>query len=162
MKPASLNEIKKELNALDVDSLQQICLKLGRYKKENKELLTYLLFEAQHEAAYVSGIKAEIDDMFKTLPAGNVYYIKKTLRKIIRYVNRQVKYSGIPATELEVRIYLSQQIRAAHVPLKQGTVLFNMYQQQLNKMQQIISKLPEDLQFDYASDMKDLVVGQVS
>jgi hypothetical protein len=156
MKPASLNEIKKELNTLDADTLQQICLKLGRYKKENKELLTYLLFEAQHEPAYVSGIQAEIDQMFQTLPTGNVYYIKKTLRKIIRYVNRQTKYSGVPATELEVRIYLCQQIRAARVPLREGTVLYNMYRQQVNKIQQIISKLPEDLQFDYASEIKIL------
>src|SRR5690349_1974038 len=121
MKPESLNEIKKELNALQADTLRDICLRLARYKKENKEMLTYLLFEAQHESAYVSGIKGEIEEMFKTLPTGNVYYIKKSLRKIIRYAGRQVKYSRVPGTELDVRIFLCQQIKAAGIPMQRNT-----------------------------------------
>lgn len=156
MKSASLNEIRKHLKTLDTDALEQLCLRLGRYKKENKELLTYLLFEAHDEVAYVSGIKLEIDDLFETLPKGNVYFIKKGIRKILRVVNKQIKYSDIPATELEVRIYFCLKMKSASIPLKEGTVLYNLYQQQLRKVHQILSKLPEDLQFDYDAEMKRL------
>ena len=80
-------------------------MRLAKYKLENKELLTYLLFEAHDESAYISMIKAEIDQYFDALPKGNVYYIKKSLRKILRITNRQVKYSGQPTTEVELRLY---------------------------------------------------------
>src|SRR5688572_9620130 len=106
MKAASLNEIRKQLNTLDSETLEKVCLKLARYKKENKELLTYILFEAHDEQGYVSGIKLEIDALFEALPKGNVYYIKKSMRKILRLINRQIKYSDIASTELELRIYL--------------------------------------------------------
>jgi hypothetical protein len=44
---ATLAEIKKELQQVDADLLQTLCLRLAKYKKENKELLGYLLFESQ-------------------------------------------------------------------------------------------------------------------
>lgn len=156
MKAASLNEIRKQLSNLDADLLAQICLRLGRYKKENKELLTYLLFEAHDEQSYTAGIKIEIDELFETLPKGNVYYVKKTIRKILRFVNRQIKYSDVPTSELDIRIYFCLKVKSAGVPLQPGTVLSNLYLQQLKKIRQVLSKLPEDLQFDYDAAMKRL------
>jgi HPt (histidine-containing phosphotransfer) domain-containing protein len=156
MKASSINEIKKELRLLDADALQELCMRLAKYKKENKELLSYLLFEAHDEQAYVGNIKAEIELLFKSLPHNNVYYVKKYLRKILRYANRQIKYSSVKQTEVEIRIFFCQQIKEANVPLHQGTVLYNLYQQQLNKINTVINKLPEDVQFDFENDMATL------
>ena len=156
MKAASLKEIKSNLESLDPEQLAGICLRLARFKKENKELLTYLLFEAGDEAAYVALVKEEVGDLFADLPTGNTYYIKKSLRKILRVVNRQVKYSGIAQTEIELRIFFCLQMRQARIPMQTGTVLHNLYQQQLKKIRTLVSKLPEDLQTDYESDMKKL------
>ena len=108
MKAASLNEIKKELIELDSKTVQDLCMRLAKYKKENKELLTYLLFEAHDEAAFVNNVKIEMDELFQGLPSGNVYYIKKSLRKILRIVNKQIKYSGLKQSELELRLYFCQ------------------------------------------------------
>src|SRR5688572_22328703 len=105
MKAASISDIKKELTEKDERELQALCLRLARYKVENKELLSYLLFEADDEAGYVSAINSEVDEMFETLPQGNVYFIKKALRRILRIVNKHLKYSGIPQTEVEVRLH---------------------------------------------------------
>jgi hypothetical protein len=113
-----------------------------------------LLFEAHDEQAYISNIKLEVDDYFETLPRGNVYFIKKSIRKIIRFINKHIRYSGVPGTELEVRIYFCQKMKSAGIPLQPGTVLFNLYHQQLKKIQAIWSKLPEDLQFDYEQDIR--------
>jgi hypothetical protein len=156
MKAASLNEIKKELIELDSKTVQDLCMRLAKYKKENKELLTYLLFEAQDEAGYVQSIKAEIDGLFHTLPSGNVYYIKKGLRKILRIVNKQIKYSGNKQSELEVRLYFCMKIKEAGVPLRSSTVLYNLNEQQLKKINAVLSKLPEDLQFDYQREIESL------
>ena len=85
MKSASISEIKKELQHVDADTVKALCLRLAKYKKENKELLTYLLFEAHNEQDYITNVKEEVIELFKTLPTSNTYLIKKTLRKILRF-----------------------------------------------------------------------------
>jgi len=44
MKAASSKEIKSALIEQSPTQLTELCLRLARFKKENKELLTYLLF----------------------------------------------------------------------------------------------------------------------
>jgi hypothetical protein len=156
MKASTLNEIKKELHAQDPEVLQDLCMRLAKYKKENKELLTYLLFEAYNERAYIDNVKEEIEALFKELPQGNTYYVKKSLRKILRVANRQIKYSGIKQTELELRIFFCAKIKEARISLSPGTVLFNLYQGQLKKINSILEKLPEDLQSDYEREVVSL------
>lgn len=155
MKAATVNEIKKELKTLDPEVLQALCMRLVKYKKENKELLTYLLYEAQNEQSYIAAIKEDVDELFNDLPSrSNLYYVKKSLRKILRFVNKQIKYSGIKQTELELRIYFCSKIMEVKIPLREGTVLYNLYQQQLKKIYGIVVKLPEDLQLDYQREIK--------
>ena len=156
MKAASLNEIKKELIELESKTVQDLCMRLAKYKKENKELLTYLLFEAHDEAAFVNNVKAEMDELFRSLPSGNVYHIKKSLRKILRIVNKQIKYSGLKQTELELRLYFCSKIKEANVPLRSSTVLYNLNEGQVKKIKTVLTQLPEDLQYDYHRDIVSL------
>ncbi len=154
MKAATVNEIKKKLKTLDEEALQELCMRLVKYKKENKELLTYLLYEADNEQSYISAIKEDLDELFAALPSrNNLYYVKKSLRKILRFANKQIKYSGIKQTELELRIYFCTRIIEEKIPLREGTVLYNLYQQQLKKIYAIVVKLPEDLQLDYQREI---------
>lgn len=158
MKASSISELKKELNELDVDQLKELCLRLTKFKKENKELLSYLLFEAQDEAGYIENAKQEMTDEFEAIPNLNTYYLKKSLRRILKMINKQIRYSGIPQTELELRIHFCEQIREADIPLTKSTVLMNLYDQQVKKIHQALEKLEEDLQFDYQSQVKKLVI----
>jgi hypothetical protein len=151
---ASLQEIKKELRTLDPDRLQELCMRLAKYKKENKELLNYLLFEADHEREYIKHVKDEMAELFASIPPSNVYLIKKSLRKILRFANRQIKYSGEKQTELEVRIFFCTKMKETKIPRSQGTVLYNLYQQQLKKIEAAFSKLPEDIRADYDRELK--------
>ncbi|MBX2897434.1 MAG: hypothetical protein KF763_18470 [Cyclobacteriaceae bacterium] len=153
MTAASLADIRKELQHTNADTLQALCLRLARYKKENKELLAYLLFEAHDEAGYIQQVKTEIDALFTEIAGHNLYLTKKILRKVLRYTNRQIKYSGLPKTELELRIYFCEKIMAERIPLSTGTVLFNLYQQQLKKIDSVLHKLPEDFQEDYSQSL---------
>lgn len=156
MTSASINDIRKELQHADADVLQAICIRLARYKKENKELLNYLLFEAHNEQEYVQQVKTELELMFEEIAGKNLYLVKKILRKILRYTNRQIKYSGLPQTELELRIFFCEKTVAAQIPLSTGTVLYNLYQQQLKKIGSVLGKLPEDLQGDYTTSLKTI------
>lgn len=147
---ASLAEIKKELQQTDSDVFQSLCLRLAKYKKENKELLGYLLFESQDEASYVRQVKEDIDAQFEELKGRNLYIVKKMLRKTLRFANRHIKYSDRDETDLELRIYFCEKVKAAKIPLGNSPALFNLYQGQLKKINTILAKLPEDLQSDYA------------
>jgi hypothetical protein len=154
MTTASIQEIKKELRSHDAASLQELCVRLAKYKKENKELLNYLLFEAHNEQAYVESVKEEMHELFKAVPASNIYFIKKSLRRILRLVNKHIKYSGIAQTELEVRIFFCVKVKEAKVPLHVSTVLSNLYQQQVKKIESALAKMPEDIQADYERELK--------
>ena len=152
MKSYSINDVRKELQHVDVSTLKALCLRLAKYKKENKELATYFLFDSHNEQGYIEEVKEEISELFKTLPTSNTYLIKKVLRKIIRFASRQIKYSQQKQTEIEIRIFLLRKTKEARVPLAGGTVLFNLYQQQLKKIEAAMADLEEDLQADYKSD----------
>ncbi|MEQ9412354.1 MAG: hypothetical protein RIF39_00915 [Cyclobacteriaceae bacterium] len=156
MKTATVHEIKKELATLDTDQVQTLCLRLAKFKKENKELLTYLLFEAHDEQAYVLDAKRETEEQFNALSNMNVYYVKKSVRRILRLVNKQIKYSGLPTTELALRIHFCEQMKDKAIPMGKSVVLANMYQQQINKIDKALSKLEEDLQYDYKAEIENL------
>jgi hypothetical protein len=156
MKAASINDIKKELATKDVDELRDLCLRLTKYKKDNKELLTYLLYEASDENAYIENVKADMDELFETVRKENLYYAKKNLRKILRMVNKQIRYSGVKQTELELRIHFCATLKSSGIRFQTSQVLVNLYQQQLKKIQASLTKLPEDLQYDYMQSIANL------
>jgi hypothetical protein len=158
MDAASLNELKRALEDLDAGQLKSLCLRLAKFKKDNKELLTYLLFEEQDESGYVESVKREITGLFSEISNLNTYYLKKSLRRILKLVNKQIRYSGVPETELALRIHFCQQIQEAGMPVTKSVVLMNMYDQQLKKIHQVLGKLHEDLQSDYEGMVSDLVI----
>ncbi len=157
MKTASLSELKKELENLTPKELRDLCLHLAKYKKENKELLTYLLFEANDNQAYVNGVKVQIDELFEEINASNLYYAKKSLRKILRLTNKYIKYTGSEQVEVELLIYYCKKLRKSGIPFQKSTALTNIYARQVEKIKKALATLHEDLQFDYEDDVRVLM-----
>lgn len=156
MKPATIHEIKQELVLRKPAELVEIALRLGRFKKENKELLTYLLFEAHDEQGYVNGIRKEIDNLFETVNLSHLYFVKKTLRKIVRIINKYSRYSGNKQTDIELRIYFCQKVKDTGINIKRNPVIANLYNNQLKKIQLVLETLHEDLQYDFKKEIQDL------
>jgi len=156
MKTRSVSDIHKELKTLDKNEIVQYCLRLIKYKKENKELLSYLLFEAANEEAFIKDTKQDIDIFFSEINTSSVFFIKKSLRKILRYTNRCIKYSGIKQTEVELRLYYCKKIRDARLPISNSLVLTNLYNREVEKIKTAFTKLHEDLQFDYKDELEKL------
>ncbi|MBN9380124.1 MAG: hypothetical protein J0H74_05135 [Chitinophagaceae bacterium] len=156
MKPATVNEIKQELSSLSPSRLTELCLRLAKFKKDNKELLTYLLFEASDLASYIASVKKEIDLGFEELPKPNIYLTKKSLRKVLRITTRQIRYTGSPQAEVELLTYFLSKIRRSGIPIDKHPVLTNLYEGQLKKVRGAIATLHEDLQYDYEKALKDL------
>ncbi|MEO6611370.1 MAG: hypothetical protein ABIT05_04530 [Chitinophagaceae bacterium] len=157
MRSSSVQEIKQELLTLKATELAGLCLRLARFKKENKELLSYLLFEAQDEESYINAIKTEIKELFGTINLSQLYFAKKTLRKILRFINKYCRYSGQKQTEIELRIFFCQQLQDSGIPFRQNTVLSNIYDGQLKKINTSLATLHEDLQHDYKRELVPLL-----
>jgi len=149
MKAGTLREIKKELSTLSSQEVQDLCLRLGRFKKENKELLSYLLFESHDEINYIENIKSYIDEEFETINRDSYFYIRKSVRKILKNVKKYIRYSQKKETEVELLIYFCEKLKNFHPSIKGSTQLHNTYNRQLLLSKKIISGLHEDLQYDF-------------
>ena len=149
MRSATVQEIKQELLTLKPAELTALCLRLARFKKENKELLTYLLFEAHHEAGFVRSIKEEIQELFSTVNHKQLYFAKKTLRKIVRVINKYGRYSNEKQSELELRLFFCLQLKESGIPIRQNAIIRNLYEGQIKKINSLLSGLHEDLQYDF-------------
>jgi hypothetical protein len=156
MKAATIHEIKQELQSLPPARLSELCLRLAKFKKDNKELLTFLLFEAADEAAYIAGIKKSIDHEFEGLPKPNLYLTKKSLRKVLRVTAKQIRYTGSPQAEVELLTYFLRKLNTSGIAYRDSPVLVNLYRTQLKKVRGVIDGLHEDLQYDYLRELKGL------
>ncbi len=156
METASISHIRKELKLIPPQQLQELCLRLARYKKENKELLSYLLFDSINEQEFIKSVKEEIDNQFLMLNKTSAYLAKKTLRKVLRTTQKHIKFSGIKETEIELLIYFCKKMRKSGITSRHNRVILNMYWRQVDRIIKVHSSLHEDLQFDYEDDIKML------
>src|SRR5687767_7384971 len=149
MKAASVSEIKKDLGSLAPREVIDLCLRLARFKKENKELLTYLLYESTDEDSYVASIKEEVDNMFGDINYSNMYFAKKSFRKVLRIINKYIRYSDVKNTEIELLMYYCSKLRNSKLRISDSNQMMNLYQRQLERIKKGIGSLHEDLQYDY-------------
>ena len=156
MRATTIQEIKQELLTLKAPELVGLCLRLGRFKKENKELLTYLLFEANDEENFIRSVKQEIEELFSTINLAHLYFAKKTLRKIVRVINKFSRYSGNKQTDIELRIFFCRQLLDTGIPFQRNTVISNLYDGQLKKIYAVLGALHEDLQHDYSKEIAEI------
>lgn len=157
MKTSSLQEVKQELQELSAKELLDICTHLAKYKKDNKEYLGYLLFQAHDKDGFISEIKAEIDEEFTELRSQkNLYYIKKGLRRILRILNKYCRYLGDKASSAEVHLYFCLKVKQAGIPIHKSPRLVNLFAAQQKKIMSLISGLHEDLQADYQKEMEGI------
>jgi len=156
MKTATLKQLKTELSYKDSDTLSELIIRLIKYKKENKELLTYLLFESDDENSYIQQVKSLIDNDFDKLNTISFYLAKKTIRKALRTANKFIKYSGNKQTEIEILIYFLEKLKESDLEISNSKVIENMYVRQLEKINKTLLKLHEDLQYDYKYEIEEL------
>lgn len=156
MKAESIVVIKKELQHLPKEDLLQLCLRLGRFKKENKELLTYLLFQAHDEDDYINSIKNTLDDLFETMNTDSYFYMKKTIRKILRQIKTYSRYSITKTTEVELLLYFCNRLNSLKPNIHRNRTLDNLYQRQVIAIEKKIMSFHEDLQYDYHIQLEQL------
>lgn len=156
MEVASLTTIKKELQYRSHEELTTFMLRAAKFRKENKELLNYMLFEAHNEANYIEGIKSEMSNLFQEINTSSVYFVKKSIRKILRMVVKHIRFSGLKQTEAELLIAFCMEMRQLSLPLRESKVLINIYDRQLQNIHKALNSLDEDLQFDFQAGFEEV------
>lgn len=156
MQPTSLSNIKRALKTRNAEDVVHLCLRLGRFKKDNKELLTYLLFEAQDEEAYIASIKHEIDEFMKELNRSTLYFTKKGLRRILRNLTKNIRYSSKKQTEVELLLHFCKVMKASSIEIHESIQLQNLFDRQVKKINKALEGLHEDLQADYQYELEKL------
>lgn len=156
LKPASVVQIKKELQHKSDQELIAYCLRLSKFKKENKELLSYLLFQAEDEEGYIMAIQEDIDQKLEAINTSNYYYIKKSVRRILRDTRKYIRYSGNKETEVELLLHFSYKLSEYSPSIFKNKVLENIYLRLLQTLETKITGLHEDLQYDYNLELEQL------
>ncbi|MBL6729493.1 MAG: hypothetical protein ISP74_01105 [Bacteroidia bacterium] len=157
MKASSISQIKKELKFASKEELIEIVLRIGKYKVENKELLSYLLFDSSDEQGYIDKIKVYMDFQFEIINRENYYFIKKSVRKILRVTKRFIKYSKNIETETTLLIHFCKNLEEMDPSYKYNQVLLNMYFRQLSLIEKNLEKMHEDLSYDFRREV-DLLI----
>lgn len=156
MKAATAVQLKKEVKFRSKEELEQLCLRLARFKKENKELLTYLLFEADHEESYVAEVKEFISEQFEGINTTSFYYTKKSIRKILRETKKFIRYSPVKETEVALLLHFCDTLIHFSSSIKRSKTMMALYERQLALVEKKIDGLHEDLQYDYQNELNEL------
>ncbi len=156
MKPASAAQIKQALKHKSAAELLELTLRLSRFKKENKELLTYLLFEQQDEEGYRQEVKSLISNDFKEFNASSYYYIKKTVRKILRQTKKHIRYSGNKQTEAELLSHFCKELANMQPSYSNNIALRNLMVRQLQLVKTATKQLHEDLSYDILKEIENI------
>lgn len=157
MKASTIKQLKDELSHKTAQELKELCLQLARFKIENKELLTYLLFEAHDEDQYIINCKNFIDVQFDEIDTKNAYYVRKKIRKILTSAKKLIRFSKKKDTEAEILLHFCKKLKNYNPYFKRSNRLQNIFQTQLRMASNAILKLHEDLQFDYQQELDNLL-----
>jgi hypothetical protein len=156
MKSESLSNLKKEIENMPSELIAQFCIRMAKYKTENKELLNYLIYQAYDQQSFIEQVKEEVDNQFKALNKTNLYLAKKTIRKALKTTQKFIKFSANKQTEIELLIHFCKKLKATGLSIRQGKVLGNIYQRQLERINIVLATLHEDIQMDYRGDIENL------
>lgn len=158
MKSASLAQVRKEVRNLSNEEVIELVEKLAKYKRDNKEFLSYLLFDSDDEDDYVERIKQDVSEAFAATNTRGFYLAKKSIRRALRIASKYIKYSDKPETELDVLLHFCEEMKALDLNFKRSKVMLNLYQRQLVKIQDAYSVLHEDLQFEFQERLKGVAL----
>ena len=161
MEAASIRDIKSELKELDHAEIMKICVRLANFKKENKELLTYLLFEAGNEEEYVRHIKEEMEEQFDNISGYNFYLLKKEIRKILRLTKKHIRFSKNKETEVTLLLFFCQKLAEVNPFKYRSASIRNIQERQIALIRRKLKGLHEDLQYDYGRELEELEAGKI-
>lgn len=145
------------MNHLSQEELIQITLRLARLKKDNKELLSYLLFWAEDEIDFRNEIKHEIREGFAQIESRRFYLIKKSIRKVLKIPKQAIKYSDDPITAVELLMCFCEEMLKFRPAIHSQKILVNLLETQVKAIEKYLSKIEPDLRHDYQKELEQIL-----
>lgn len=159
MYTAGVREIRQELEAQSPKELINIIQRLARFKKENKELLTFLLFEAHDLDGHLAAVREELLTSMLDIQPERIYLAKKTVRKTLHIANKHIRLIGSKAAEAEIRLHVCRLLQQSGLPIERNPVLQRIFQTQMRTARKAIDTLHEDLQWELLREADKLEAG---
>ncbi len=156
MKAATLHQIKKELETSSPKRIVDLILRLIKYKTENKELISYLLFDEDDLAGYIADLRDEISAIFDDIQPFPPYQTKRGLRKALKFISRYSKYTNVKETESELLIHFCSLLKDKGLLRNSNKVISGIFYKQLEKVEKMLPVLHEELQYDYKQKIEYL------
>ena len=153
MDTAGISEIRQEILSLPPKKVVELCMQLARYKKENKELLSFLLFEAHDLQGFVEKVKSETEEQFRELPKANAYLTRKSLRKILRMLGKYARQTASREAAIEMLLHFCMTLKNSGLLATNSKAFAALFEQQLKKIRQLTLQVAEDLQADYLKQL---------
>ena len=89
-----------------------------------------------------------MNELFAVINHSHTYYAKKSIRKILRLINKYCRYSPYAETEIELRLFFCIMLKQSGFPLRKEKQILKMFMGQLLKIKKEIGSLHEDLRYD--------------
>ena len=101
------------------------------------------------EEILYSAMDEGLDEFFEGINTDSYFYMKKTIRKILRQIRIYSRYSTNKSTEVELLLYFCERLNHLRPSIHRNRTLSNLYERQIISIKKKISLLHEDLQYDY-------------
>lgn len=150
-----LSDLKKELADLSKPELIKLCLRVAKLKRENKELLSYLIFDADDPLFYAQKLKPEIKEVFE-VPFQHAYYLTKSIRKAMRLITKYYRFTSNKQGETELLIYLVEEFYQSWRNEYRYQALGKVIYRCLEKAQSNLKKIDEDFRTDFEDPINEL------
>ena len=102
----------------------------------------------------INSIKDEIDLAFKEINRTSYYYLKKSIRKILRNTKKNIRYSKKKQTEVELILFYCNKLKNLSPPISKSIPLTRIFEREILRVEKIVTKLDADLQYDYGNEIE--------
>lgn len=157
MKPSSLKDIKSDLKNSTHDELLELTLRLIRFKKDNKELISYLLYEADNDSLFIESAKKDMDESFAQINRSSFFFIRKGIRKILALTKKNIRYAQKKEIEIELLLHFCKCVVQFRPKVDKNKVIMNTLETQIRMIRKSILTLDEDLQHDYSVVLDEIL-----
>lgn len=151
-----ITEIKKAINFLDEKELKTLLLDIIGFATDNKRFAYFKLNEQQDEGFFLAETKELLLQEFGKCHHTNYWTAKKLLQKLRGTLNKLIKFTKHKDQQLELIIYFCQQTEEFGYLRYRHPVIQNLFAVQLRRAESLVSKLHEDLQYDYEQQLEEL------
>ena len=93
-------------------------------------------------------------EAFKEVNRTSYYYLKKSIRKILRNTKKNIRYSKKKQTEVELILFYCNKLKNLSPPISKSIPLTRIFEREILRVEKIVTKLDADLQYDYGNEIE--------